>query len=377
MKRWAKPKNVAIERTWFENLDATRFFGFFHVFLAHCFFSNSPVIRDTGSFQFLNAHLKSGFLGLDYFFVLSAFLLTWLGLEEIKNTGAFHPLKFIIRRGLRLWPLYFLLVGAVYIVAVFVPDISSLPPLQVFLLFYANIWMAEQGQNFLFILVFFWSISAEEQFYLLWALVLKWLPKALPWLCLLMMVGSILFRYQYVHENNTLSFHTLSILGNFGTGGLAAWLTFNFETIRNWLRNLSRLFIALLYSTLIFLTVFYFWLFSGVQGTVIEKQVFALLFAFIILEQCFSARSFIKFGQFSIFNYLGRISLGLYCYHGLVLTFATKYLAQNNAFRVFLLNPLIILALTLLLSILSYELFEKRVHGLRRFFYPKINLTKH
>jgi peptidoglycan/LPS O-acetylase OafA/YrhL len=43
----------------------------------------------------------------------------------------------------------------------------------------------------------------------------------------------------------------------------------------------------------------------------------------------------------------------------------------ERPFQVFFLNPLIILFLTLLIAVFSYELFEKKVHNLRRYFYPK------
>jgi peptidoglycan/LPS O-acetylase OafA/YrhL len=373
MNQKAEHPLVVRERTWFENLDATRFLGFFHVFLAHCFIAGSTEIKESSPFIFITAHLKSGFLGLDYFFVLSAFLLTWLALEEVQKTGRFHPIKFLIRRGLRLWPLYFMLIGLVYSAAACIPEIDSLPPIRVFLLFYANLWMAEHGQEFLFMLVFFWSVSVEEQFYLFWAILIRGSEKLIPWACVMMICASLIFRYAFYDQNNTLSFHTLSILGNFGTGGLAAWLAFRLDSFKHRMINLSRNLIYLVYGILLVLTVFYFRLFSGTVGIVVEKQVFALLFAIIILEQCFSKQSFIKFGRFKLLGYLGRISLGLYCFHGLVLTIAASWLTENGyaqtTGQVYLINPLLILSATTLLAILSYELFEKRIHRLRRNFY--------
>jgi len=371
----AEQRATAGNRTWFVNLDATRFLGFFHVFLAHCFFSANPEIKESAAFQLLSTHLKSGFLGLDYFFVLSAFLLTWLALEEIQRTGSFHPLKFLVRRGLRLWPLYFLLVGLVYATASLLNGLEPLPPIRVFLLFYANLWIAEHGQNFLFLLVFFWSVSAEEQFYLLWAALIKISQRLIPWACVAMMATSLLFRWQFIEHNTMLSFHTFSILGNFGTGGLAAWLAFCVPGFQAHFIGMPRTRIIIVYVALLLLTVFYFQLFSGSLGTLIEKQLFALFFAFIILEQCFSRHSFIKFGKFKTFNYLGRISLGLYCYHGIVLSLAVWWLPEiglaNTPAQVFFLNPLLILLVTLIVAILSYELFEKRLHAMRKYFYPE------
>jgi peptidoglycan/LPS O-acetylase OafA/YrhL len=107
---------AANKHSYFVNLDATRFLGFIHVFLAHCFFTTSSAIKESATFHFANVSIKAGFLGLDYFFVLSAFLLTWLALDERHKTGQFHATFFMIRRGIRLWPLYFLLVLGVYFI---------------------------------------------------------------------------------------------------------------------------------------------------------------------------------------------------------------------------------------------------------------------
>lgn len=360
-------------RTYFKNLDSTRFLGFLHVFLAHCFFTGSEEIKSSTAFQIASFNLKAGFLGLDYFFVLSAFLLTWLALEEKANTGAFRPLNFMIRRGLRLWPLYFSLVFMVYLSRFFIPGISDLPPIRIFLLFYANLWMASNGQNFLFILVFFWSISLEEQFYLLWAFVMKYLVKYLPLVCFTMITVSVIFRSKNIENNHMLAFHSLSALGNFGIGALCAWASHTKKAFVSFIRNLPGWAIFTFYLLFLALTVFYFRIFHGQTATIIEKIVFSLFFGFIILEQNFSRKSLFKFGRSGIMSYLGQISLGLYCYHGLILTIiAPAFLSlgiANQPLQVFLINPLIILILTVSLAIISYELAEKKIHRLRRYFY--------
>jgi len=124
----------------------------------------------------------------------------------------------------------------------------------------------------------------------------------------------------------------------------------------------------------IILIIFYFRLFINPFSVIVEKIVFALFFAFVILEQSFSKNSLFKLGKIKWMNYLGQLSLGLYCFHGLVLTLALPLLKENGltetAFQVFFQNPVIILIVTLLISIISYELVEKRIHGLRRHFYP-------
>ncbi|MEZ5174451.1 MAG: acyltransferase [Bacteroidia bacterium] len=369
-------KSGSSDKLYFSNLDATRFLGFFHVFLAHCFFTSNSSIANSAAFEIATMNIRAGFLGLDYFFVLSAFLLTRLALEERKKTGGFHPGLFLVRRGLRLWPLYFFLVLSTYAISAFRPELfSKLPPIEIFLLFYSNIWISLHGQDFLFFLVFFWSIAAEEQFYLLWAFVLKFLQRHLKLVLFLMVLVSLAFRYLSLDYEPGLFFNTLSYLGNFAFGGWAALVSFENGLLIARFRTISKLMIGSVYLVLLILLVFYFRWFMSPAMVVFEKIVFSSFFVFLILEQTYSENSLIKLGSLKAISYLGRLSLGLYCYHGIVITFyhkmAMDFGLAESGIQVFLINPLIILALTIVISILSFELVEKRIHALRRYAYPK------
>ena len=363
---------------YFENLDATRFLGFIHVFLAHCFFTSNTEISTSPLFTNVTTHIGAGFLGLDYFFVLSSFLLTWLALAEWKATGTFRPDLFMIRRALRLWPLYFAIVlGTYYISWSFGNQLAihSLPPLEVFLLFISNFWIANQGQNFLFLLVFLWSIAVEEQFYLAWAFVLRYLHKRIVLVCILMILGSVIFRWLHLHKESQLFFNTLSYLGNFGIGGLAAWLAFNNATFIRRVETLNKSSILSIYLFFIVLTMGYFEWFQTPFMVVFEKLVFGVFFAFLILEQSFAKHSLFKLGRFKCISFLGQLSLGLYCIHGIVLTVAMLFLKSQgfatHYWQVFLVNPLLILSITIGFSRLSFSYFENPIHQLRKRFYPK------
>ena len=95
---------------YFPNLDASRFWAFIPVYLTHCFYSTNSTIINSNFYVFVQHHLKLGLLGLDYFFVLSGFLITWIIIEEQKQTKKFSLKNFYVRRGLRIFPLYFLMV---------------------------------------------------------------------------------------------------------------------------------------------------------------------------------------------------------------------------------------------------------------------------
>ncbi len=365
-------------KNYFENLDATRFLGFFHVFLAHCFFTTNPQIENSKAFHIATVNIRSGFLGLDYFFVLSSFLLTWLALNEWQKTGNFKPGLFMIRRGLRLWPLYFLLVLGTYITVFFWGDrfsISELPPISVFLLFVSNLWVSIHGQGFLFLLVFFWSIAVEEQFYVFWAFVLRFLHNHLVVVSFVMIAISLIFRALNLQNEPNLFFNTLSYLGNFGIGALTANLAFQQGALLRRIEQMPRWFILSTYLLLLTLTLGYFRWFQSPFMIVTEKIIFGIFFSFLILEQCYAKNSLFKLGKFKVISYFGQLSLGLYCFHGIVLTLAIPFIKSHGfaveGWQVYVINPFIIFSCTLIIAWLSYRYFEQPIHNKRRFFYPK------
>ena len=139
-------------KTYFPNLDATRFFAFIPVFFTHVFFSQNPKVLNSFTYHFVETHLKVGILGLDYFFVLSSFLITWIILEEYQNHGTVNLKNFFARRSLRIWPLYFFIVAIGFGAASYFTT-APLPGLPYFLFFVLNFYIVQHGDAFLFFLV--------------------------------------------------------------------------------------------------------------------------------------------------------------------------------------------------------------------------------
>ena len=116
--------------------------------------------------------IPGGFLGLDMFFVLSGFLITALMLREQVQTGRLSFRAFYRRRMLRLLPALVVLLGAHWcysLVANLPQDIERETLLSV--AFYYLNWKIAVGQQIVADFRHLWSLSVEEQFYLVWPLV--------------------------------------------------------------------------------------------------------------------------------------------------------------------------------------------------------------
>ena len=170
---------------YFPNLNSIRFIAALLVIIHHIeqFKSvfniypnglNNPVISSVGP------------LGVRLFFVLSGFLITYLLFAEKEVSGTISIRKFYIRRALRIWPLYYLIVVlAFFIVPHFFPGFISphteathshpmawkLFSISLFVFFLPNFALVYIG-----IVPFashLWSIGTEEQFYFIWPVLMK------------------------------------------------------------------------------------------------------------------------------------------------------------------------------------------------------------
>ncbi len=117
--------------------------------------------------------VPGGYLALDMFFVLSGFLITSLLLREQAETGVISCRTFYRRRVLRLFPALAVLLVAHWCYSASVqqpPELERATLLSV-ALYYAN-WKIAAGQDFVLGLKHLWSLSVEEQFYVIWPIVI-------------------------------------------------------------------------------------------------------------------------------------------------------------------------------------------------------------
>lgn len=167
-------------------LDSLRFLAFLGVFLTHTLPERRNFYLAHHLPGWLAACTVAGGYGVDLFFVLSGYLITELLLRERDRTGTVDLRAFYLRRVLRIWPLYFFFLGLAALLAVLHVAGQELSPSAVlaFLLLSGNWYVAFSGypRSVIFPL---WSISMEEQFYLLWAPVARKVSRpALTWVAL-------------------------------------------------------------------------------------------------------------------------------------------------------------------------------------------------
>jgi peptidoglycan/LPS O-acetylase OafA/YrhL len=179
----------------------------------------------------------SGWIGVDLFFVLSGFLISGILLDTVGRAGYWK--SFLVRRGLRIFPLYY---GTLLVTFVLLPCAwSALRPDSPFLLSLRGLradwpWYCLYCQNWLFaargiwppdgLLKHFWSLAVEEQFYLIWPLVVACCTRRqLVKVCLLLAVTALALRIWLLHTGAPpMAIHVMTItrMDSLCIGGLLA-----------------------------------------------------------------------------------------------------------------------------------------------------------
>lgn len=356
-------------RLFFKNLDALRFLAFLGVFIWHTLpISNTPEHTVKIS-DFLISAFSFSYLGVPFFFTLSSFLITYRLLEEHKVFKDIQLLKFYLKRGLRIWPIYFLLIFICFIIIPFLFAVlhlekPTLPDIFPFIFFWANFYMINHGVNFISALVVLWSLAIEEQFYIFWGLMLKYCKQYLMLLVFILLAGSVIFCYYYLYALNkktmNLKIHSFYALPNFCFGAFIAIACQSKKNVFTFLKRLPNLFYATTYFLLIA-----FYVLQNLEITHFDIVITAVFnsacYALILFDQTFNDKRIFNVGNFKVVNYLGRISYGLYIYHLLIVSFMIKafhfFIPYQKLYTSFL-HALITLLITILVSHLSYRYFE-------------------
>jgi peptidoglycan/LPS O-acetylase OafA/YrhL len=309
-----------------------------------------------------------GKLGVVLFFVLSGFLITYLLLEEEKETKTIKIKHFYIRRILRIWPLYFLIVLLGFFVLSNIQFfylhgltkeifINFTPKFLMFVFFLPNIALA------LYPAVPFasqtWSVGIEEQFYVVWPIAVKFIKKRLTFFYVVifgyifMNVFGFKFIKTYLYYDKSLDL-IATIWASFSIdcmaiGGLFAIYLHKKSTLLYYFYNK--------YVQCLVLLVLFSFIALGIKIPFIHYEFYGFLFGVLILNLASNPNSVILLEN-TYLNYLGKISYGLYMFHPIAIVVALKLLAACNI-KLILLQYMLSILFSVLLAAISYAYFEK------------------
>lgn len=361
-------------KVFFSNLDGLRFISFISVFLFHVYLLLfSKYLQDSRPYYVSKWLFQNGEIGVNFFFVLSGYLITFLLIQEKKITGKIHVGRFYMRRILRIWPLFYLCIFFGLVLYPHLKRLSGSDPFNIqapwtYFIFLNNFdFLYHKAPAIISVL---WSVAVEEQFYFIWPWILKFLPiKKYNYAFITIIAVSLIFRAFNLNNERVLMFHTLAVIEDMAIGGLLAYHTAYEGRFKKWITRLGILQILALYLTTIIVIIFRKEIFHSSLMLLVERLIISFLFGFIILEQNFSLNSAFKLEKYKTVSKLGTYTYGLYCLHVIAITFCELALQKLNIPFKNAIGLVIIGCMSLLLSIgisfLSYNFYEKKFLSLK------------
>lgn len=318
--------------------------------------------------------LSGGFIGVDIFFVLSGFLISTLIILEFKASGTFNFKHFYIRRVIRLMPAMLLLLTGIWAgVFIFNQYFKTSPSVMfsatLYTLFYSANWaLALNLTPWPAAIDHFWSLAVEEQFYLFWPFLLylmlknKWKSHYIIYTLLLAILLVVIWRsYLWYNDANfgRCYFATDTRVSGLLIGCLLA--IFISEGRIEFTRRIYKVIRLAAYLSLIILLIALFYANNGFSLMYFGGfELAALLSMFLIAGLLFKPEPlFEAVFKFKPLVWIGRISYGLYLWHGVVFYFISKMSFPFKQIRFFTFS--LEIGLSILAATISFYLIEKKV----------------
>jgi peptidoglycan/LPS O-acetylase OafA/YrhL len=326
--------------------------------------------------RLLSSFCGYGWTGVDLFFVLSGFLITGILVDSRMADNYFS--SFYARRVLRIFPaFYFSLIVFFVILPAFDHDIVRLLPMREkwLYVFYAQNWVGIFHYPSQGLLIPCWSLAVEEQFYLIWPVVVaRFSGRKLLWVIGAGCLSAVLLRFGGMAAGvarEAIYANTLTRMDSLLIGAACAVIVRNSQW-KERLRAIARWswmapivpFLALRLTATSPKT-----LDPTVQG--LGFTVVALSYAGVLLTVVLGGNLLLqRFLTSRAMRALGKYSYSAYLWHyvtfRIVLTTFARYLHQPGPLRM-----LVMILLTMLMSVASYHLVERWFLLLKNRFEPR------
>ena len=399
---------------YFKNLDGLRFLAALAVIIGHC---QHVILQYQGYSPYEPYANKLASFGVDFFFVLSGFLISYLLLQEIDKTGTINIRHFYYRRFLRIWPLYFLvgLIG-IFTGGFWIKYFDYLTLFNGDYLDYVYNW-GDFFKNLFFLGTFstnfqtflghnnpvsslavghFWSLAIEEQYYLIWAPAMFFFRRHVGVIILVFLCLGYYFnqlpdenfkQYSYFKYN-----FTVNRFWYFGLGAAFAWWLQYFSVKMLWekvifyiekmklppsvfaLISSSKLLIVLVLGAQLYCLVPTLTYLFGAVYIEVNQYIFHALIALLIIAVAVADYSILSvlFLENVVFKYLGKISYGIYIFHIFSIYLTYKILKNigivEKSDTFYVLCPLVATLMSIGLAALSFRFFESRFLKLKHKF---------
>jgi peptidoglycan/LPS O-acetylase OafA/YrhL len=322
----------------------------------------------------------TGWAGVDLFFVLSGFLITGILADSRGKESYFRT--FYMRRTLRIFPLYYAFLLLAFVVLPLIHFGDETPPASNapwFVLYAANLFVARDG-SFANAggLGHLWSLAVEEQFYLVWPLVIYFLPPraaeraavAAFFIALAVRCGMVL-----THTSTTAMFVLLPArFDALAAGGFIALRARNAGGVLGLVRP-ARVVLVLALAAIVAITATAHAdiRFENPWRAAVLYSLLALFFgALLVLAIAAQERALLGRALTSrVLSIFGRYSYGLYVLHGLappLLALLGLYAAGLTSVAGALGFAAAAMAIAFAFAFVSFHAFEQRMLGLKRLF---------
>jgi peptidoglycan/LPS O-acetylase OafA/YrhL len=316
--------------------------------------------------------IPDGGFGVALFFVLSGFLITAILLDAVKNNeqGKLKIIRnFIIRRALRIFPIYYATI--IILICMGYPDLKD--NLVWFLLYLSNMQVSKtQAWN---AFSHTWSLAVEEQVYLIWPWLIVFVTeKYLKYVFYaLIFIGVFTAIYAVKIHHNDLGFVLMpSCIQAFGIGGLYAYL--------NKTGNTKYFLYFIMIACPVALFIHFYWAFvdNGTSYACCFLTVDSVISIWLIHKVVHNKSEWMKkyILENRVLNKIGQVSYGIYLFHysfefvykKLIVALFSHNLPLETTLLDWKNSYFIRLGLLFIVSIISFQLFEKPILKLKRYF---------